>query len=61
MPDWYKPTAEEIYEGWRNAITRQERERTPMEPCPKCNRPMVMIAGSKSAVCRGCGYREPCC
>jgi len=22
---------------------------------------MVAIAGSKQAICRNCGYKEPCC
>jgi hypothetical protein len=31
------------------------------QPCPVCGFPMVAIAGSKQAICRNCGYKEPCC
>ncbi|HZU04599.1 MAG TPA: hypothetical protein VFB73_01355 [Chloroflexota bacterium] len=33
----------------------------PLEPCPVCGFPMPAIAGSKQAICRNCGYKEPCC
>jgi hypothetical protein len=31
------------------------------QACPQCDYPMVAIAGSKQAICRNCGYKEPCC
>ena len=33
----------------------------PLMPCPKCGSWMVAITGSRLAVCRNCGYKEPCC
>jgi hypothetical protein len=32
-----------------------------IQPCPACGFPMPAVAGSKRAVCRNCGYKEPCC
>ena len=31
------------------------------EPCPRCGYPLLAIAGSKQAICKNCGYKEPCC
>lgn len=31
------------------------------QPCPRCNFPIGAVAGSKEAICRNCGYKDPCC
>ncbi len=32
-----------------------------MQECPNCDNEMVGIAGRKDAICKNCGYKEPCC
>ena len=29
--------------------------------CPNCGTKMIGIAGRKDAICKNCGYKEPCC
>ncbi|HLC48744.1 MAG TPA: hypothetical protein VJI13_06730 [Candidatus Norongarragalinales archaeon] len=31
------------------------------QACPYCNNLMGAIRGSVNAICRHCGYKEPCC
>lgn len=33
----------------------------PYQACPRCGQTMSAIKGSKSAVCRRCGYKDDCC
>lgn len=31
------------------------------QPCPKCGFLIGVVAGSKEAICRNCGFKDPCC
>ena len=31
------------------------------QECPQCGYEIGSVAGSKEAVCRNCGYKDPCC
>ena len=31
------------------------------QPCPRCNFPIGVVAGSKEAICTNCGFKDPCC
>lgn len=33
----------------------------PSQPCPKCGFPIGVVAGSKEAICKNCGFKDPCC
>ncbi len=33
----------------------------PTQPCPQCNHPIGVIAGTKEAICKNCGFKDPCC
>ena len=44
----------------RHRASRKQREQ-PVQRCPNCGMEMPAIAGSKTAVCRNCGYKEGCC
>lgn len=30
-------------------------------PCPICNFPIGKVAGTKEAICKNCGFKDPCC
>jgi len=32
-----------------------------LEPCIRCDVPMIPIRGSKKAICANCGYKNDCC
>ncbi len=29
--------------------------------CPICKKPMGDMPGSRDAICKNCGYKDPCC
>lgn len=31
------------------------------QDCPKCGRKIGVLAGSPDAICRNCGWKDPCC
>lgn len=31
------------------------------QPCPQCNYPIGVLAGSNDAICKNCGFKDPCC
>jgi predicted RNA-binding Zn-ribbon protein involved in translation (DUF1610 family) len=33
----------------------------PSQPCPQCGFLIGIIAGSKEAICKNCGFKDPCC
>lgn len=33
----------------------------PTQPCPMCGTPIGTVAGSKEAICKNCGFKDPCC
>lgn len=34
---------------------------TPSQECPKCKSLIGVLAGSIDAICKNCGYKDPCC
>jgi hypothetical protein len=32
-----------------------------LQPCPQCGSLISNINGTKDAVCRLCGFKDPCC
>lgn len=30
-------------------------------PCPSCRFPIGVVAGTKDAICKNCGFKDPCC
>lgn len=32
-----------------------------LQKCPRCGYEIGNVAGSKEAICRNCGYKDPCC
>lgn len=32
-----------------------------LQKCPHCKTPMGDMPGSRDAVCKNCGYKDPCC
>jgi predicted RNA-binding Zn-ribbon protein involved in translation (DUF1610 family) len=40
----------------------KEKKKDPKkQPCPQCGYLIGNIAGSKEAICRNCGFKDPCC
>lgn len=33
----------------------------PTQKCPLCGRKISALPGTRDAVCRNCGYKDPCC
>lgn len=33
----------------------------PLQDCPKCNAQMSALPGTRDAVCKNCGFKDPCC
>ena len=31
------------------------------QPCPQCGEAIGLVAGSKDAICKNCGFKDPCC
>ncbi|MBI2011878.1 hypothetical protein HYS91_03865 [Candidatus Daviesbacteria bacterium] len=31
------------------------------QPCPQCGYPIGIISGSNEAICKNCGFKDPCC
>lgn len=31
------------------------------QKCPKCGKHIGVLAGSLDAICKNCGYKDPCC
>ena len=31
------------------------------QECPLCGFPIGVVAGSKEAICKNCGFKDPCC
>lgn len=31
------------------------------QPCPQCGERMGIMPGSRDAVCKNCGFKDPCC
>ncbi len=38
-----------------------ENPKVRSQDCPACNLPIGIMPGSRDAVCKNCGYKEPCC
>ena len=38
-----------------------ENEYLSNQPCPECGHSMGDMPGSRDAVCKVCGYKDPCC
>ena len=32
-----------------------------VRPCPNCEEKIGIVAGSRDAICKNCGYKDPCC
>ena len=45
----------------RSIRSARRKSETPVQDCPRCGMSMGAIAGSKTAICSNCGYKEPCC
>ena len=39
----------------------KEKSENDIEPCIRCDEPMIPIRGSKKAICANCGYKNDCC
>lgn len=37
------------------------KRKIPVQKCPNCGKIMGAIVGSRDAICKNCGYKEPCC
>lgn len=48
-----------IERGGNNAVNM--RENLASQPCPFCDFPIGVIAGSHEAICPNCGFKDPCC
>lgn len=35
--------------------------KTEKQKCPNCGEPIGVVAGSKEAICKNCGFKDPCC
>lgn len=33
----------------------------PLQSCPNCGAEIGAMAGGRDAVCKNCGYKDPCC
>jgi hypothetical protein len=33
----------------------------PTQHCPVCREKMGAMPGSRDAICKNCGYKDPCC
>ncbi|MBI4136876.1 hypothetical protein HY469_02325 [Candidatus Roizmanbacteria bacterium] len=33
----------------------------PVQFCPVCSEVIGALAGSRDAICKNCGYKDPCC
>jgi ribosomal protein S14 len=31
------------------------------QPCPNCGEPIGVLSGSFDAICKNCGFKDPCC
>lgn len=31
------------------------------QPCPQCGFPIGVVAGTKDAICKNCGFKDACC
>lgn len=40
-------------------MDREEEKET--QNCPNCGFPIGVVAGSKEAICKNCGFKDPCC
>jgi hypothetical protein len=53
-PQMYKQYEEGIYEYIETSTTR-------VQLCPLCKEIMSDMPGTRDAVCKNCGYKDPCC
>jgi len=37
------------------------RATRPIQFCPVCSEIIGVLAGSRDAICKNCGYKDPCC
>ena len=43
-------------------VSEEHPESSPrIQPCPRCGTLIGAIAGSKEAICKNCGFKDPCC
>lgn len=42
-------------------MSDEETPIIPLKPCPNCGELMGALPGSRDAVCKNCGFKEPCC
>lgn len=43
-----------------NKNNQKEKERE-TQKCPQCGYEIGVVAGSKEAICKNCGFKDPCC
>lgn len=39
----------------------QSTDNKKFQPCPQCGESIGIVPGSKEAVCKSCGFKDPCC
>ena len=39
----------------------KDKVRLRTQPCPVCGKPMGDMPGMRDAVCKNCGFKDPCC
>jgi predicted RNA-binding Zn-ribbon protein involved in translation (DUF1610 family) len=40
-------------------MDKEEEKET--QNCPNCGFPIGVVAGSQEAICKNCGFKDPCC
>ena len=48
-------------EAMRRGNTAVNLRELPRRPCPVCGKKIGVVAGSRDAVCKNCGFKDPCC
>jgi ribosomal protein L32 len=38
-----------------------KKEMKEKQKCPNCGHLIGVVAGSKEAICKNCGFKDPCC
>lgn len=44
-----------------NRKTRGPTINSDTQPCPQCDSPIGIMRGSVDAICKNCGFKDPCC
>lgn len=40
---------------------KAKQKKKESQPCPMCGAPIGVLSGSFDAICKNCGYKDPCC